>query len=146
MHRDQQTTIAECWETTMAKFTVTLYEIVAHAFTVDALNEEAAVKLARAQFNARIDAETCVCLGLDLGRPPTVEPASSEIVRRTIQHARTLCTSYGWPVARQALVRILTDLEACGTDPTLEELRIVIQEGDQEFLSRYEADAHSVIC
>jgi hypothetical protein len=61
----------------MATFTVTLYEIAAHAFTVDASDEGAAVKLARAEFDAHIDSETCISLGLDPGRPPTVTPASA---------------------------------------------------------------------
>lgn len=61
----------------MATFTVTLYEIAAPTFTVDASDEEAAVKFARAEFDAHIDSETCISLGLDPGRPPTVTTASA---------------------------------------------------------------------
>jgi hypothetical protein len=55
----------------MAKFTVTLYETSKHTFTVDARSEDDAIKLARAKFDAFVDSETCISLGLDLGRPPT---------------------------------------------------------------------------
>jgi hypothetical protein len=58
------------------------------------------------------------------------------IVRRTIQHARKLSKTYEWPVAREALVRILADLEARGDDPSLKRLRTIIQKGDQEYLQK----------
>ena len=55
------------------------------------------------------------------------------IVRRTIRHARKLSRTYEWPVAREALIRILTDLEARGgDDPSLDKLRSIIQRGDQK--------------
>ena len=56
----------------MSKFTVTLYEIAAHSFTVDALNKEAAIRAARAKFDAQVDSDTCISLGLDLDRSPAV--------------------------------------------------------------------------
>jgi hypothetical protein len=55
------------------------------------------------------------------------------IVRRTVLHARKLSPAYEWPVAREALVRILTDLEARGDDPSLDRLHGIIQRGDQQF-------------
>ena len=74
-------------ETIMARFTVTLYEIAAHAFTVDARNEEAAVKFARAQFDAQLNSETCISLGLDLGRPATVAPIGEASAGLTMRAA-----------------------------------------------------------
>ena len=56
----------------MAKFTVTLCEIVAHSFVVDALNEEAAITLAYSEFDSQADSAVCISLGLDAARPPTV--------------------------------------------------------------------------
>ena len=61
-----------------------------------------------------------------------------KIVRRTIHHARKLSTTYEWLVVREALVRILTDLEARGNDPSLEKLRIIIRKGDKEFAKNAE--------
>lgn len=63
----------------------------------------------------------------------------SATVRRTIQHARKLSKTYEWPVAREALGRILADLEARGDDPSLNRLRIVIQKGDQKYLQEEKA-------
>ena len=54
-------------------------------------------------------------------------------VGRTIRHARKQSAKYRWPVAREALVRILTDLEARGDDPSLDKLRGIIQRGDQKY-------------
>ena len=54
----------------MAKFVVRIYEIGAHDFTIDAPDEEAAVALARANFDAQVDAETYTSLGLAPGHPP----------------------------------------------------------------------------
>ena len=71
----------------MTKFTVTLYEIAAHSFTVDARNEEAAVKLARAQFDAQLDPEACISLGLDLCRPATVAPTGEASAGLTMRAA-----------------------------------------------------------
>ena len=59
----------------MAKFTVTLHEIAAHTFTVEARSEEDAIELARSAYEAQVDSETCISLGLDPRRPPTVAPA-----------------------------------------------------------------------
>ena len=59
----------------MAKFVVRLYELGAHDFTVDAPDEASAVTLARASFDAKIDAETYTSLGLAPGLAPTVAPA-----------------------------------------------------------------------
>ena len=59
------------------------------------------------------------------------------IVRRTTRHARRLSTAYEWPVAREALVRILTDLEARSADPNLDILRRIIHRGDRKFGARH---------
>jgi hypothetical protein len=72
---------------TMAKFTVTLHEIAAHTFAVDAINEEAAIRLARAEFDALVDPVTCVSLGLDLSRSPTVTPARDASADQTVMAA-----------------------------------------------------------
>ncbi len=61
----------------MAKFVVRIYEIGAHDFTIDAPDEEAAVALARANFDAQVDAETYTSLGLAPGHPPSVAPATA---------------------------------------------------------------------
>jgi hypothetical protein len=71
----------------VAKFKVTLYEVAAHGFTVDAVNEEAAIRLARAGFDALVDPDTCVSLGLDLARSPTVTPARDSSDDRTMRAA-----------------------------------------------------------
>ena len=71
----------------MAKFTVTLYEVSAHGFTVDAVNAEAAIKLARAEFDAFVDPDTCVSLGLDPARSPTVAPARDTSAGRNMKSA-----------------------------------------------------------
>lgn len=64
------------------------------------------------------------------------EPLSLNVprlVRRTLRHARNLSAAYGWPVTREALIRILADLEArYGDDPSLDELRCVIQKNDKD--------------
>jgi hypothetical protein len=57
----------------------------------------------------------------------------SLLVRRTIHHARKLSRRYEWPLVREALVRILADVEARGADPSLEKLRGVIKKGDQKY-------------
>jgi hypothetical protein len=75
------------WVVAMAKFTVTLYEIAAHGFTVDAINEEAAIRLARAEFDALVDPDTCVSLGLDVARSPTVTPARDASAGQTMMAA-----------------------------------------------------------
>jgi len=41
-------------------------------------------------------------------------------------------------VAREALVRILTDREARGDDPSLEKLRTIIRRGDKDFAKNAE--------
>ena len=61
-----------------------------------------------------------------------------KVVRRTIHHARKLSTTYEWLVAREALVRILTDREARGDDPSLEKLRTIIRRGDKDFAKNAE--------
>src|SRR5271165_1629226 len=58
----------------------------------------------------------------------------SDIVRRTIRHARRLAKHghYDWPTSRVALTKILGDLEARSPgDPSLEKLRQVIERGDR---------------
>jgi hypothetical protein len=80
-----QTTNAEL--AAVAKFTVTIYEIAAHGFTVDAVNEEAAIRLARAEFDALVDPDTCVSLGLDPARSPTVTPARDASAGQSVMAA-----------------------------------------------------------
>ena len=63
----------------MAQFAITLYEIAAHTFMVDALNVEGAVELARGRFDAQLDADTCVSLGLDRRRAPTIVPLPCDL-------------------------------------------------------------------
>ena len=60
----------------MAKFMITLYEISAHTFTVDALTEAAAVELARAEFDGQLDADSSP--GLD--RTPIVASLFCDLV------------------------------------------------------------------
>jgi hypothetical protein len=63
----------------------------------------------------------------------------ADIVRRTIRHARRISKEggYDWPVAREALMRILADLEArAPDDPSLDRLRQVIERGDRAFNGR----------
>jgi len=58
---------------------------------------------------------------------------TSDIVDAAIGHAQRLSTTsdYNWQMARQALARILADLEArVPGDPSLERLRRFILEGD----------------
>jgi hypothetical protein len=133
-------------------------------FRVEASNEETAIKVALGKFRAQIDPETCVSFGLGPGRPPTVGssqralamgsskndlkhqsyagapmkgPPPSEIVRQTLQHASKLSTSHEWPVAREALSRILANLESRCDDPSLEMLRRLIKSGDQKLLENW---------
>ena len=53
----------------VAKFMITLYEISAHTFTVDALTKEGAVELARAKFDAQLHAAREGSVLLSLGSP-----------------------------------------------------------------------------
>ncbi len=58
----------------------------------------------------------------------------AEIVRLSIRHARRLLREdvYSWPTAREALLRILSDLEArSSNDPSLARLRAFIAETDR---------------
>jgi hypothetical protein len=60
-----------------------------------------------------------------------------EVVRRSIRHARLMLKqgSYNWPVARLALRRILSDLEAeAPNDPSLPRLRTFIVSQDRKWL------------
>jgi hypothetical protein len=59
----------------VAKFVVRLYEIGAHDFTINAPDEETAIELARASFDAQVDANAYKSLALAPGHPPTVAPA-----------------------------------------------------------------------
>ena len=63
------------------------------------------------------------------------------VVHQITRHAGQLSTAYEWPVARQALVRVLTDLEARGDDPSLEILRRIIQREDRKFEASHEQNA-----
>ena len=56
---------------------ITLYEIAAHTFTVDALTEAGAVEQAGAEFDGQLDADS-VSLGLD--RTPIVASLSCDLV------------------------------------------------------------------
>ena len=61
--------------------------------------------------------------------------STAEIVRQTIRYARRMSREgdYDWRVTRQALVRVLADLEArTPSDPSLARLRAYISLGDQE--------------
>jgi hypothetical protein len=60
-----------------------------------------------------------------------------QIVRRSIRHAQLMLRqgSYNWPVARLALRKILSDLEArAPEDPSVARLRAFIASKDGEWL------------
>jgi hypothetical protein len=60
-----------------------------------------------------------------------------QIVRRSIRHAQLMLGqgSYNWPVARLALRKILSDLEArAPDDPSVNRLRAFIASKDREWL------------
>jgi hypothetical protein len=60
-----------------------------------------------------------------------------QIVRRSIRHAQLMLRqgSYNWPVARLALRKILSDLEArAPKDPSVPRLRAFIASKDREWL------------
>ena len=60
-----------------------------------------------------------------------------QIVRRSIRHAQLMLRqgSYNWPVARLALRKILSDLEArAPKDPSVLRLRAFIASQDREWL------------
>ena len=60
-----------------------------------------------------------------------------QIVRRSIRHARLMLKqgSYNWPVARLALRKILSDLEArAPADPSVPRLRAFIASKDRQWL------------
>jgi hypothetical protein len=66
-----------------------------------------------------------------------MDPFIDEIVRRSIRHARLMLKQgkYNWPVARLALRKILTDLEAgAPDDPSLRRLRTFIVSQDRAWL------------
>jgi hypothetical protein len=66
----------------------------------------------------------------------------AEIVRQSIRHARRLSNEgvHAWPAARQALTRILTDLEErLPNDPSLSRLRAFIAAHDCAWMP----DSHS---
>ena len=59
-----------------------------------------------------------------------------QIVRRSIRHAQLMLRqgSYNWPVARLALRKILSDLEATAPeDPSVNRLRAFIVSKDREW-------------
>ena len=56
--------------------------------------------------------------------------STADIVRQTIRHAQRMSRHgvHGWPIARQALTKILADLEARSPgDPSLRRLRAYIR-------------------
>jgi hypothetical protein len=60
-----------------------------------------------------------------------------QIVRRSIRHGQLMLRqgSYNWPVARRALRKILSDLEArAPEDPSVTRLRAFIASKDREWL------------
>jgi len=64
--------------------------------------------------------------------------STEEIVRRVILHAGEMARddAYSWPTAKQALVRILSELESrSADDPSLAQLRDFIAEQEREYAS-----------
>jgi hypothetical protein len=60
----------------------------------------------------------------------------ADIVRQAIRHARQMSNGglHDWPTAREALTKILADLEAQSPDdPSLARLRAFIALGDRAF-------------
>jgi hypothetical protein len=69
-----------------------------------------------------------------------MDPFIDQIVRRAIRHTRLLLKqgSYNWPVARLALRKILSDLEARAPDePSLLGLRTFIASKDRIWLREH---------
>jgi hypothetical protein len=69
--------------------------------------------------------------------------STAEIVRQTIRHARRMSGAGGhaWPVAREALIKILADLEDRSPhEPSLARLRAYIALRDRLWLRRRQED------